>query len=226
MLAAMDFNEIYRLSGPCGIVLIILGIIAIFLMIYGLSYTTLVWREFKRDFLDEQDAKKRCLREYNGKNPFIMMIRDIIATHSKHSDDLRTEIGYLFYGQFNSVLNIISILKLISVISPLLGLLGTVLGMLDIFRVIAQDAAPSPTLLAGGIWQALVTTVMGLVVAIPSLVAYYLFSLRMKGFHMEAIEHCYRVLEAVKHIDAHEEAKEEGKEQAKTKEQTFSNGNC
>ena len=59
-------------------------------------------------------------------------------------------------------------LELIATIAPLLGLTGTVTGMIRAFMVIAgSTASVSPALLAGGIWEALITTAAGLLVAIP-----------------------------------------------------------
>lgn len=51
-------------------------------------------------------------------------------------------------------------------------------------------------MLAAGIWTALVTTVMGLVVAIPALMAYYYLMLRIKELRIEAVEYSYRSLES------------------------------
>ena len=59
--------------------------------------------------------------------------------------------------------------KIIAVISPLLGLLGTVTGMIDVFETMSLFGTGDPKLMAGGISQALVTTVLGLVGAIPCL---------------------------------------------------------
>ena len=58
-------------------------------------------------------------------------------------------------------------LKIISVVAPLMGLLGTVTGMIKTFQAITLFGTGDPKLMAGGISQALVTTVLGLVVAIP-----------------------------------------------------------
>ncbi|MGW8370554.1 MAG: MotA/TolQ/ExbB proton channel family protein, partial [Gammaproteobacteria bacterium] len=58
-------------------------------------------------------------------------------------------------------------IKVISVVAPLMGLLGTVTGMIQTFQVITLYGAGDPKMMAGGISQALVTTVLGLVVAIP-----------------------------------------------------------
>ncbi len=57
----------------------------------------------------------------------------------------------------------------VAMITPLLGLLGTVIGMIDVFAVITSQGVGNPTLLAGGISKALLTTAAGLSVAIPSL---------------------------------------------------------
>ena len=68
----------------------------------------------------------------------------------------------------------------IAAIAPLVGLLGTVLGMFQAFGGIASDvsAAAKPVVLAQGVSQAIVTTIFGLVVAIPSLAAYAVFRRR------------------------------------------------
>jgi biopolymer transport protein ExbB len=58
-------------------------------------------------------------------------------------------------------------LKIIAVVAPLMGLLGTVTGMIQTFQAITLFGTGDPTLMAGGISQALVTTVLGLTVAIP-----------------------------------------------------------
>lgn len=63
-------------------------------------------------------------------------------------------------------------LEVIAALSPLLGLLGTVLGMIAVFGDIAgADSRVSPALLSGGIWEALLTTAIGMAVAIPTIVA-------------------------------------------------------
>ncbi|WP_424985110.1 MotA/TolQ/ExbB proton channel family protein [Microbulbifer sp. S227A] len=77
---------------------------------------------------------------------------------------------------------LIRLLELIAMISPLLGLLGTVLGMIQSFQELelAQGAA-NASVLAGGIWQALLTTAAGLLVAIPAAVGAGLLSARIDG---------------------------------------------
>lgn len=61
-------------------------------------------------------------------------------------------------------------------LAPMLGLLGTVLGMVEVFQVVAeQDGGASPADMASGIWEALLTTALGLIVAVPASLAAGLF---------------------------------------------------
>jgi len=70
-------------------------------------------------------------------------------------------------------------LSLIAHLSPLLGLLGTVTGLVSSFHVIEKlDGMAQPAQLAAGIWESLLTTVLGLVIAIPCLAAYHGFEQR------------------------------------------------
>ena len=74
----------------------------------------------------------------------------------------------------------IRLLELIAMISPLLGLLGTVLGMIQSFQELEMaEGAANASVLAGGIWQALLTTAAGLLVAIPAAVGAGLLSARI-----------------------------------------------
>ena len=73
-------------------------------------------------------------------------------------------------------------LELIAYLSPLLGLLGTVLGMIEAFRGLeVQSAQGDAGLLAGGIWEALLTTAVGLGIAIPMTAAHALLESRVQG---------------------------------------------
>jgi biopolymer transport protein ExbB len=81
----------------------------------------------------------------------------------------------------------IEYLSVIGNIAPMLGLLGTVIGMLLAFREVAVSGGSAGAgELAGGIYQALVTTVVGLVIAIPSLGAFAIFRNRVDQFVAEA----------------------------------------
>jgi len=83
----------------------------------------------------------------------------------------------------------LSMLATIAHISPLLGLLGTVTGMVRCFQTIQAKATSfhpvSPGDLAGGIWEALLTTVAGLIVAIPTFIVYNYLVSRINNFILE-----------------------------------------
>lgn len=74
-----------------------------------------------------------------------------------------------------------ALLKLLAAVAPLMGLLGTVVGMIVTFQAITVFGTSDPKLMAGGISQALVTTVLGLVVAIPLLFAHSVVASRSRG---------------------------------------------
>jgi biopolymer transport protein ExbB len=65
---------------------------------------------------------------------------------------------------------------MLAAIAPLLGLLGTVTGMIDTFHVITQHGTGDPRMMSGGISEALVTTMLGLTVAIPIMLAHTLLN--------------------------------------------------
>lgn len=80
----------------------------------------------------------------------------------------------------------LSYLALIGTISPMLGLLGTVTGMVAAFQVIARSTTqPKPAELADGISTALVTTLEGLVIALPAMIAYSLLRNRAQRYVLE-----------------------------------------
>lgn len=72
--------------------------------------------------------------------------------------------------------------------------------MVDVFQVMADVTRANAAVLASGIWSALITTIMGLTVAIPTLMAYYYIVLKFRGFHIEAVEHSYRALETCRRL--------------------------
>lgn len=172
-MSSSGLTQVYALIGPAGCVLVLVALFALYVALWQLFYMAAVWRNFKRDFLDLERGKDRCLKDIDPKkaNPLIRIIYEIVTTHGSHSDDIRAEVGYLFYRNFKRVTNGLCWLKLIAVISPLLGLLGTVWGMVDVFRSMSDVTQANASVLASGIWSALITTIMGLSVAIPVLMA-------------------------------------------------------
>jgi biopolymer transport protein ExbB len=86
------------------------------------------------------------------------------------------------------------VIKLLAATSPLLGLLGTVTGMILTFQAISLFGTGDPKLMAGGISQALVTTVLGLVVAIPLLFSHSVIAYLSRSMIQRLDEQCAGVL--------------------------------
>jgi len=85
----------------------------------------------------------------------------------------------------------------IAAISPLLGLPGTVIGMVKVFAAITTHGVGDPTVLAGGISEALITTAAGLTVAIPSLIGYRYLRGRVDALAVRMEQEAIRMVEAL-----------------------------
>jgi len=98
----------------------------------------------------------------------------------------------------------IGYLSLIASVAPMLGLLGTVMGMVAAFDKIASSAtSPKPAELADGISQALMTTMMGLTVAIPMSVAYFIFRNRVMNSIIEVSNIATELMDRFDHPPEH-----------------------
>ena len=73
----------------------------------------------------------------------------------------------------------------IASVAPLLGLLGTVVGMISVFTTLSEQSNVNPSMLAGGISEALVTTAVGMVIAVPTLAFYNYFVNRLQILILE-----------------------------------------
>jgi biopolymer transport protein ExbB len=85
----------------------------------------------------------------------------------------------------------------IAAITPLLGLLGTVIGMVKVFTAITTAGVGNPTVLAGGISEALITTAAGLSVAIPSLIAYRYLRGQVDALVVEMEKEAMKLIDAL-----------------------------
>ncbi len=86
----------------------------------------------------------------------------------------------------------------IASITPLIGLLGTVIGMIKVFTAITANGVGDPTVLSGGISEALITTAAGLSVGIPCLMLYRYFRSRISELTVVLEEHALGLMDAVK----------------------------
>ena len=95
------------------------------------------------------------------------------------------EIYFYFNKKFKNIQFFMPSLEIISQVSPLIGLLGTVIGMIETFQAITVFGTGDPKQMAGGISQALVTTMLGLIFAAPLLAMYTLLSEIVSGILQE-----------------------------------------
>ena len=193
--------EFFQKTGIAGICIAAAGLLSLYLFIKNAVFITLVEKGFYCEFSRIENNEKDILdSDLECRNPIMLILKDIAGVHIDHSGDLRAEVAYLFNKYFSKTGRALVILKLISSVSPLLGLMGTMLGMVSMFRSMSLVAADT-ALLAAGIWEALLTTIMGLAVAIPSLCFYYFLGLKVKGIKLDSIEYSYRIVSRIKEKD-------------------------
>ena len=142
-----------------GYAIIAVGIIAVIFAFYKLyslyMIGTAVRKQANQDAADSSNPLGRVLKV--GKDNF-----------EKDIDTLELKLAEAIMAERPAIEQGIGFIKIISVIAPLAGLLGTVTGMIVTFQMITLYGTGDPKLMAGGISQALVTTVLGLLVAIPT----------------------------------------------------------
>jgi biopolymer transport protein ExbB len=145
-------------GGPVGYVIIGVGILGLLLCLWKaiVLYSTgaKISRQLKTDSANKSNPLGRVMSIYTD-NPEA----DIETLELKLDEAILRETAPLESG--------LSFIKVLYVVAPLLGLLGTVVGMIATFQMITLFGTGDPRMMAGGISTALVTTVLGLVVAIP-----------------------------------------------------------
>ena len=89
-------------------------------------------------------------------------------------------------------------LETVAGVAPLLGLMGTVVGMIKVFNVISQQGLGQANVLSGGISEALITTVTGLAIGIPALIAYNFFTSKAEGIVMDIEKYTASLLHRIR----------------------------
>ncbi len=117
-------------------------------------------------------------RHKGRKWPVIRVIRSGLEARQENRETLESTLQESILGEMPQVTKGIAVLAVLGAIAPLLGLLGTVTGMIETFRVITLFGTGDPKLMSGGISEALVTTELGLAVAIPIMLFHTLLSRR------------------------------------------------
>jgi len=100
-------------------------------------------------------------------NPLGRVLAAYESNQNADTETIELKLSEAALKEMPSLTKGLLFIKVISVVAPLMGLLGTVTGMIKTFQVITLYGAGDPKMMAGGISQALMTTVLGLVVAIP-----------------------------------------------------------
>jgi biopolymer transport protein ExbB len=158
LIESPDLMERINQGGTPGYVIIALGIFGLLLSLERLITLGFAGRkvkaQLKRPTPSDDNALGRVLKVYH-QNP------------QADSETLELKLGEAILKEQPPLQRGILFIKIISVVAPLLGLLGTVVGMINTFQAITLYGTGDPTIMAGGISQALITTVLGLVVAIP-----------------------------------------------------------
>jgi biopolymer transport protein ExbB len=134
-----------------------------------------------RGFIKKNDiegAISYCMEE---KSPIANIIRKGLKKYRYGHERVKESIENAGKQEVGKLEKGLMILASVSGIAPLLGFLGTVTGMISAFMTIQDlQGAASPSDLAGGIWEALVTTAFGLMVGIPALAFYNYFLSKIK----------------------------------------------
>lgn len=157
--------RLIELGGPVVIVLLLLSVAGVAIVVFKVFELA----SFRRRSFEEAD---RALTD-GARDPRSVLAR--LAVTARHERDTgvpqeRLEAEYSRRGNalLRDLMRWLRPLEIIAYVAPLLGLLGTVLGMIEAFRGLeASGADGGAGALAGGIWEALLTTALGLGIAIP-----------------------------------------------------------
>ena len=143
-----------------------------------------------RGFIKKKDisgAISYCMQE---KSPVANIVRKGLKKYKYGHDRVKDAIENAGSQEVSKLEKGLSVLASVAGIAPLLGFLGTVTGMIQAFMTIQDLAgAANPSDLAGGIWEALITTAFGLIIGIPAfaLYNYFLSSLKKLVGDMETV---------------------------------------
>jgi len=158
LLASPDTTERVQQGGYVGYVIIILGVLAVLL---GL------WRWVDISVTARKVAAQRKSDQPDLGNPLGRVLNVYEENKTADPETLELKLDEIVLRESARLERFIWLVKVVSVVAPLLGLLGTVTGMIQTFQMITLFGAGDPKMMAGGISEALVTTMLGLITAIP-----------------------------------------------------------
>ncbi|MEH6567182.1 MAG: MotA/TolQ/ExbB proton channel family protein [Halopseudomonas sp.] len=161
-------------GGIVGYVIIVLGVLGILL-----ALARLFWLQGVQRRVDRQTADLDHLQDNNPLGRVLSVIGN--NPRLEELDTLELKLDEAILKETPALERWQGLIKLLAAVAPLLGLLGTVTGMIATFQAITQYGTGDPKLMADGISQALVTTVLGLIAAIPLLFMHSLVAARSKA---------------------------------------------
>ena len=161
-------------GGVVGYVIIALGLLGLLLALVRLA-----WLQRTSGRVNRQVADLSHLRRDNP----LGRVLGVIGNHPRieQLETLELKLDEAILKETPALERWQGLIKLVAAVAPLLGLLGTVTGMIATFQAITLFGTGDPKLMAGGISQALITTVLGLIVAIPLLFMHGLVAARSKA---------------------------------------------
>lgn len=168
-----SIEERIHQGGAPGYVIIGLGIIAVAIAVAKFIGLTLTGMKVA--------SQAKSAGSPDGSNPLGRIINVYRENEGVDSETLQLKIDEAILKEQPSINRFIGFIKIISMVAPLLGLLGTVIGMIVTFQAITLFGTGDPKTMAGGISQALITTVLGLTVAIPTVLLHYFVNSRAQG---------------------------------------------
>jgi biopolymer transport protein ExbB len=172
LVQAPNLQERVEQGGPVGYIILVVGAIGLLLALERMISLTLIRMKVNSQLKSDT---------FKDNNPLgrIMMVKDKYP--EADTEALELHLTEAILGEVPKLGRNLTIIKIISVVAPLMGLLGTVTGMINTFQAITLFGTGDPKLMAGGISTALVTTVLGLVVAIPMTLLYAMLNTRSKN---------------------------------------------
>ena len=138
------------------------------------------------------------------KGPFSAIIKRAISNTQLSREEKVLDIQATGRQEARVLERMLVVLEIITAITPLLGLLGTVLGMSQVFDVIAEVGLGETKAFSSGIAQALRTTIVGLGVAIPSLIAYTSFDKKVDNLILEMEKYSMLLLNKIYSVEKDE----------------------
>ena len=167
-----DARERIEQGGIVGYVILVLGAVGGALAIVRLSIVSLVGRRV---------AVQKNSSEITAGNPLGRVLGIYDQNQEMDVETLELKLDQTIMHEASKLEKLLWLVKVVGVVAPLLGLLGTVTGMIRTFQLITLYGAGDPKLMASGISEALVTTMLGLCVAVPMVLLHAVVSNSSKG---------------------------------------------